>query len=310
MMHKIITLEGEDPRLTEMFSVMRLAKPKYGLGYLEKDKGLIPACRFGPVPDNCKKPTVMEMHKFFTLMSGCLKSEVSSKWMKAMLNWDLFTNPEAKEFGMSHTIDEKRKLAEDWKRYMEVNNSWISFYEWKKNVSPLSMLTGSSYSSSVNKHAWTALDGTRIETPSTFPPYIGIIIGENQNVAKVIPFVQKDDNALGIDGRIQKASEQINWTNTAIKGLEINSAKAAEIKEQFDIVQVSINEVKKCLNDVHFNSSIVRSYAKESLSKIEGVEEKLVDHLDTTKHLISGLTEKVEHMSISKTKKPVPTSFL
>ena len=43
--------------------------------------------------------------------------------------------------------------------------------------------------------------------------------------------MQKDDNALGIDGRIQKASEQINWTNTTIKGLEINTTKATEVKE-------------------------------------------------------------------------------
>jgi len=68
------------------------------------------------------------------------------------------------------------------------------------------VLTGSS-SSSINKNAWTTLDGSRIETPSTFPPYKGIIIQENQNAAKAIPLVQKDDNALGIDGRIQKSSE-------------------------------------------------------------------------------------------------------
>jgi len=49
MMHEIITLEGEDPRLTEMMSLMRPAKPTYGLGHLEQEKILIPACRFGPV---------------------------------------------------------------------------------------------------------------------------------------------------------------------------------------------------------------------------------------------------------------------
>lgn len=184
-----------------------------------------------------------------------------------------------------------------------------SFYEWKNDVSPTMVLTRSSSSSSV-KHAWTALGGSRIEIPSTFPPYKGIIIGENQNAAKAIPLVQKDDNALGIDGRIQKASEQLNQTNTAIKGLEINVAKSTEIKEQFDIVQVSINEVNRNLNDVQYASSVVRSYAKESLSKIEGVEDKLVNHLDTTKTLISGLADKVEKISLSKTETPVPTSFL
>lgn len=113
---------------------------------------------------------------------------------------------------------------------MEITNSWIFFYEWKKNVSPEFVLTGSSSSSST-KHAWTTLDGSRIETPSTFPPYRGIIIGENKNATKEIPLIRKDESALGIDGRIQKSSEQINWTNTSIKGLEINIAKAIEIKE-------------------------------------------------------------------------------
>lgn len=111
MMHEIITLEVEDPILTEMFSVMRPAKPKYGLGYLEQAKGLISSCRFGLVPNDCKKPEIMEMHKFFTLMNGYLKSEICSRWMKAMLNWDLFTNLEAEQFGLSHTIEEKIKLS-------------------------------------------------------------------------------------------------------------------------------------------------------------------------------------------------------
>ena len=50
--------------------------------------------------------------------------------------------------------------------------------------------------------------------------------------------MQKDDNALGIDGRIQKASEQINWTNIAIKGLEMNITKASEVRDQIDTIQV------------------------------------------------------------------------
>lgn len=40
------------------------------------------------------------------------------------------------------------------------------------------------------------------------------------------------------------------------------------------------------------------------------MEEKIVDHTYTTKNLISGLTERVEKISMSKIDKPVPTSFL
>ena len=89
-------------------------------------------------------------------------------------------------------------------------------------------------SSTSTQHSWSALDGSKIETSSTFPPYKGIILGEAQNSAKAIPLVLMDDNALGSDGRIQKASEQLNWTNTAIKGLEINSAKSSVVREQID----------------------------------------------------------------------------
>jgi len=60
----------------------------------------------------------------------------------------------------------------------------------------------------------------------------GIVLRECQNFAKVIIIVLNNDNASGIDGRIQKAIEQRNWTNTAIKGLEMNVIKFAEVKNQ------------------------------------------------------------------------------
>ena len=77
------------------------------------------------------------------------------------------------------------------------------------------------------------------------------MLGEGQNSAKAIPLVLKDDNAFGTDGKIHKTSEQLNWTNTTVKGLEMNMAKSKEVKEQFDIVQVSLNSVNNSLNSVH-----------------------------------------------------------
>ena len=148
-----------------------------------------------------------------------------------------------------------------------MNNTWISFYSWKYNIAPLNAFT-SSTSTSTSKHAWTALDGSKVGTAMTFPPYKGIVIGENQNATKAIPLIQKDDNALGIDGRIQKASEKLNWTNTAVKGLEMNVEKTIEVKEQIDTVQVSLNDENRCLNNVQFESSMIHSYARDSLNKI------------------------------------------
>lgn len=97
--------------------------------------------------------------------------------------------------------------------------------------------------------------------------------------------------------------------NYQIVFLEMNVAKTIEVKEPFDTVQVSFNDVNRCLHNVQFESSMIRSYARNSLNKI-GVEEKLVDHLDTTKQLITGLTDKVEKLNLSKTEEPFPNSFL
>ena len=126
MMHEILTLEGEDPKLTEMMCLMRPAKPRYGLGYLEQANCLIPDCRFCPVPADCKKPAVMEMHKFFSLMDGCVKSEINEKSMKAMINLDLYTNPQADEFDENYTPQEKKELVEDWKHSMEITHGYLS----------------------------------------------------------------------------------------------------------------------------------------------------------------------------------------
>ena len=171
------------------------------------------------------------------------------------------------------------------------------------------MMAGDKASTSL-LHSWSALDGSKVETITTFPPYKGIVLGEGQNSAKAIPIVLKDDNALGIDHKIQKTSEQLNWTNPAIKGLEMNVIKFAEIKHQFDAVQFSLNDVNKIFNDVQYTFSVVRGCTRESSNKIEEVGEKMVEQFDSTKGIISELVEKVGKMSVSKTDKPVPDSFL
>ena len=83
MMHQLPSLENEDPRLTYIFSKMRPPNmPKYGLGYLEQMDYLIPQSRFCSLPEDCKKPSVTEIHKLFTLMNGCKNHKVDTKWMK------------------------------------------------------------------------------------------------------------------------------------------------------------------------------------------------------------------------------------
>ena len=219
MMHLVPTLENEDPRLTAIFTNMRPANsPKYGLGYLEEKDRLIPECRFKDLPKDCKRPSVPEIHKFYTLMDGCSKHQIPASWMKQMLNWDIYTHPQGTEFGLSHTPEEKIALANEWKAFMEKENVWISFYSWKKAKESDNVLMNDSTSSS--SHSWTATDGSKIETSTSYPPFKSIVLGEGHNSANAYPLVQKDTAAVGAEGRIQKVSEQVNWTNTALTGLE------------------------------------------------------------------------------------------
>ena len=123
-----------------------------------------------------------------------------------MLNWDIYTHPEADSFGLTHSCEENIRLSKEWKQYMEIKNVWISFYSWKRlKQSETVLMTNSTASSS---HSWIAIDGSRIETTTTFPNFKGIVLGGAQHSAKAFPLVQKDDSALGVEGRIQKTSEQ------------------------------------------------------------------------------------------------------
>ena len=151
-----------------------------------------------------------------------------------MLNWDIYTHPEEDTFGSTHTCEEKVKLADEWKEYMEKKNVWISFYVWLKAKDSEAVLKTDSASTS--SHSWSAIDGRKIETTTTFPPFKGIVLGEGQHSTKAYPLIQKDESAIGVEGRIQKNSEQINWTNIAIIGLEKNVAKATIVKYQIDKV--------------------------------------------------------------------------
>jgi hypothetical protein len=58
--------------------------------------------------------------------------------MKGMLNWDLFSHPDAERFSKSISDKEKLALSTNWQEYMTKNNVWISFYEWKTQQQILS----------------------------------------------------------------------------------------------------------------------------------------------------------------------------
>jgi len=47
-----------------------------------------------------------------------------------------------------------------------------------------------------DKHKWTSLDGTKIETPSIFQPFKGIILEEENKQAKVVIFLYSKMNIM------------------------------------------------------------------------------------------------------------------
>jgi hypothetical protein len=165
------------------------------------------------------RPAIEEIMKYLTVMTGCQKGEFPEDWIKKMTNWDLFTNPESEEFNKNTPEKEKQRLAKLWKEYMNKNQCWISFYEWKKLSLSLSVqVTGESSDSP--GHKWKSLDGTTLESRTTFPPFQGIVLEDSSKQAKAIPLLLDGENQLsGIDRRVQSVSEQINWTNTALRGM-------------------------------------------------------------------------------------------
>jgi hypothetical protein len=77
-----------------------------------------------------KRPSYPEIKKFILLLKGCRKDTVKAEWMKEMLNWDLFTHPKAEAFAKNSSNTEKLRLACEWKKIMDTEGLFISFYEW------------------------------------------------------------------------------------------------------------------------------------------------------------------------------------
>jgi hypothetical protein len=50
--------------------------------------------------------------------------------MKDMLNWDLFTHPNAEAFAENSSYEENINLSKEWKDFMDKTDIFISFYEW------------------------------------------------------------------------------------------------------------------------------------------------------------------------------------
>jgi hypothetical protein len=85
---------------------------------------------------------------------------------------------------------------------------------------PIVQMVGESSESPSPKHKWKSIDGSIVESNSTFPPFKGIVLEDNAKQVRAIPLLLSEEaiQLSGIDKRVQSVSEQINWTNTALRG--------------------------------------------------------------------------------------------
>jgi hypothetical protein len=166
-----------------------------------------------------QQPSNDEILKYLTVMDGCPKHQFPEEWIKGMTNWDLLTNPEAEESHRSTPLQEKINLANKWKEYMTVNKCWLSFYEWRKLQQRPSMQMMAQGSSNPC-HKWKSLDGSILESKTTFPPFQSIILESDSSQEKACPLLTDTGNQLsGIDKRVQSVTEQLNGTNTSLRGM-------------------------------------------------------------------------------------------
>jgi len=165
----------------------------------------------------------------------------------------LFTNPETKEFSTATPNDEKLKLSKQWKDFMTEEDSWISFFEWKKlQQKPIVQMVEESSESSTPKHKWKGIDGSIIQSNSVFPPFKGIVLEDNSKQVRAIPLLLSEEatQLSGIDKRVQSVAEQVNWTNTALKGMATNIFVTNDYarKEQIYDLQVSTNTIVRAVD--------------------------------------------------------------
>jgi hypothetical protein len=100
--------------------------------------------------------------------------------------------------------------------------------------------------SSTPGHKWKTIEGNTVESKTTFPPFQGIVLENDSQHAKATPLLIDTGNQLsGIDKRVQNVSEQLNWTNTALRGMatQVFDSKDQVKPEQIHDLQVTTNTV-------------------------------------------------------------------
>jgi len=102
---------------------------KHGVGYFKS-----------PLPPHRLKKTQFdvtesEIRKVLNLLKGVSPYNPQDSWMKKMINWDVVTHEKVDGFvsfsqSQPNPVQFRQTTRQEWLKYMEENNLWISFYEW------------------------------------------------------------------------------------------------------------------------------------------------------------------------------------
>jgi len=108
---------------------------------------------------------------------------------------------------------------------------------------------------SPSQHEWKSLEGKTVESTSTFPPFKGIVLEDNNRQVKAVPLTLAEEatQLSGVEKRVQSLSEQVNWTNTALRGMAMHTFVTNDYARKGHIrdLQVSTNTIVQSVNQIN-----------------------------------------------------------
>jgi hypothetical protein len=163
-------------------------------------------------------------------------------------------------------------------------------------------------------HKWKTVEGTEVESKTTFPPFKSLVLENESSHAKAVPLLIDTGNQLsGIEKRVQNVSEQINWTNVALRGMATQVYQTKSINpEQLLDLQVSTNTSVHVINHLQEKISVLTDKVESTIALKQTEKQKQEDVLDELGQALSGIGKSLTEIKAKKKKedKPIPEQFL
>ena len=96
-------------------------------------------------------------------------------------------------------------------------------------------------------HEWKNLEGKTVKSTTTFLPFKGIILEDSNRQVKAIPLMLANESTQlsGVEIGVHSISEQLNWTNIALRGMATHTFVTNDYARKGNIrdLQVSTNTI-------------------------------------------------------------------